>query len=184
MNNRSLDFFHEIPIEVYHDTDEVEVTVSVNNELKFKKKYMRGILHKDSIMFRHEYNDAEKNNIKITFNGTVESANRYLKIKSIAVNDIYINMYDANYQPILNKLWWNSLDEFDKDTYLDIIYGKNGNTFGWFGEIVFSYACGYNTKSKQFLKDTTDIILSKKVDWIFLDSLHNNQWERKNDKLL
>ncbi len=184
MNNQNLNFLHQIPIEIYHDTDDVEIQISVNNKLKFKKKYMRNILHNDLVAFRHEYNDAEQNTIKITFSGTVETANRYLKIKSVLINDIYINMYDANYRPILNKLWWNSLDECNKEKYLDIIHGKNGNTFGWFGEISFSYACGYNTKSKQFLKNSMDIILSKKVDWIFLDNLHNNPWERKNDKLL
>lgn len=183
-NNRILDFLHQIPIEVYHDTDDVEVSISVNQELKFKKKYIRNIIHRDLVEFRHEYKDAEKNSVTVTFGGTLETANRYLKIKSILINNVYINIYDADYRPILDKIWWNSLNEDNKEKYLDVIYGKNGNTFGWFGEISFSYACGYNTMSKQFYNDSIDVILSKKVDWIFLESAHNNPWERKNDKLL
>jgi hypothetical protein len=184
MKNLNLNFFHEIPIEVYHESDTVSLTVFVNNTLVFEKTYPPSVLNKETITFRHEYLDAEQNTIKFNFNGKSESSNRFLKIKSIAINGIWLNIYNANYRPKLNPVWWNNLTNIDKEKYLDIIHGKNGNTFGWFGEIEFNFATGYDTSSRCLLKNNMDLILSKKIDWVFSNRSNKNIWERNNDKLL
>lgn len=185
MKNQILNFLHEIPIEVFHENDSVSVEVYINDDLVHQTEYEANIVHSDLISFYHDYNDAEKSCINIKFSGNSEAREKYLKIKSIFINSIRINVNNANYRPKLNPEWWTSLNDQQKETYLEIIYGTNGNKFGWFGEISFDFATGFDKRSSYKLENNIDKIISKKLDWIFLDNHDSDQWSRKsNDKLL
>ena len=69
LSNRSLNFFHEIPIEVFHETNEVYVKLSINNFLIFEKTFLPGILHCETIKFYKEYDESCKNIICFDFFG-------------------------------------------------------------------------------------------------------------------
>lgn len=185
MNNQNLNFFHEIPIEVYHETDNVLIEIFVNNVLVYEKEYSPGKVHSETVSFYYEYLNSSKNCLKIKFNGKTEVRNKYLKIKSVAINQVWLNLYNCNYKPDLNPNWWNRLTAKQKDAQLAIIYGRRGPEFGWFGEISFDFAAGIDSRSTFMLKNNIDTILSKKIDWVFLDKSNNKKWELKsNDKLL
>lgn len=185
MNNRSLNFFHEIPLEVYHSSDTVTVEISINNHIVYNQEYSAGKVHHDVVSFYYEYADAEKNCLVVNFRGNTDALKKYIKIKSVAINQTWLNLYNADYKPTLNSTWWNSLTDKEKTKQQEIIYGKRGNTFGWFGEILFDFGTGVDNRSRFMLNNNIDSILSKKLDWIFLDNIDANKWDLKsNDKLL
>ena len=181
LSNRSLNFFHEIPIEVFHETNEVYVKLSINNFLIFEKTFLPGILHCETIKFYKEYDESCKNIICFDFFGNKDAQNKFIKIKSISINNIWLNLYNANYKPLLNPEWWDSLTSNEQENYLDIIHGKNGNTFGWFGKVFFEFAAGYDRKSKIKMRRVSNIneILSSNLDWVYLDNYENSPWEKK-----
>jgi len=179
MNNRSLNFSHEIPIEVYHENTDVSIKVSINDSVMFEKVYSPGIVHTETIRFYNEYVESKQNTICFEFLGNVEAQHKYLKINSILINNAWLNFYNADYRPVLNQEWWDELTEVEQEHYLDIIYGINGNTFGWFGQIIFKFAAGYDWKSKFDKESPISKILSSKEDWVFLDESGNNPWEKR-----
>ena len=181
MNNQSLNFSHEIPIEVYHDNADVLIKISINDSIMFEKVYPPGVIHTETIRFYNEYIDSAKNTICFDFSGNAEAYTKYLKINSILVNNSWLNLFNANYMPILNQEWWNNLTELEQESYLDIIYGVNGNTFGWFGQISFEFAAGYDRKSniKMGQEQNIHCILGTKLDWVFLDENENKPWEKR-----
>jgi hypothetical protein len=179
MNNQSLNFFHEIPIEVYHENTDVSIKVSINDLVMFEKVYSPGVVHTETIRFHNEYIESNKNTICFDFSGDAEAQHKYLKINSILINNIWLNLFNADYRPILNQEWWDSLPEEEQESYLDIIYGINGNTFGWFGKIIFKFAAGYDWKSKFNKESHMATILNSKENWIFLDETDNQPWEKR-----
>ena len=179
MNNQSLNFLHKIPIEVYHDNADVLVKISINDSIKFEKVYSPGVIHTDTVTFRNEYVDSNSNTICFDFSGDAEAYTKYLKINSILINNVWLNLYNADYKPALNQDWWNNLTESEQESYLDKIHGMNGNTFGWFGQISFKFLAGYDWKSKQLQEPNISTILGIKQDWIYLDGNENYPWEKR-----
>lgn len=186
--NQKLNFFHRIPIKVFHDTEDPVVVIKINNNTVFSQCFAKGTEHFCNVQFWHEYQDGEQNTLEFNFNGSLESANRYLIINSIEINNVYVGLYDAHYTPKINPQWWDSLLLSEKEYYLDIIYGKNGNTFGWFGNIKYYYYCGVNLKSRTNTDaDKNEILLSRSAEWIFLESAPNTLFPgklKKHGKLL
>ena len=90
--------------------------------------------------------------------------------------------------PQINQEWWDRLSGDDKEKYLEIIYGKNGATFGWFGTVELEYLTVVDQKNflqKRLSKDTNDIeieeIISRKLDKIYLFQDHVLPWNQQND---
>lgn len=188
MDNKKLNFPHTIPIEVFHENNSTTVEIFLNNELKFGKTFAPKKVHKETVTFSHLYQSGQRNQIKFVFSGSAEAESKYLKINSLIINNQLVNIYNANYQPELNPEWWESLEEKDKEKYLEIIYGKNGTTFGWYGKIDVEYLTFFDQKSflqKRIARDTNDIevneIISKKIDKVFLIEDENLPWRRAND---
>ena len=188
MDNKQLNFSHSIPIEVFHDTDEVDVELLLNKESKFKKTFAPNIKHKVVIEFENLYDARQRNSLKFVFSGKTETQNRFLKLSSININNQNLNIYNANYVPDINQEWWDSLSGDDKEKYLEIIYGKNGATFGWFGTIELEYLTVVDQKNflqKRLSKETNDIeieeIISRKLDKIYLFQDQVLPWNQQND---
>tara|TARA_A100000164_G_scaffold357771_1_gene368762 strand:+ start:101 stop:667 length:567 start_codon:yes stop_codon:yes gene_type:complete len=188
MDNKQLNFNHAIPIEVFHDSDAVQVELYLNDKIKFKKTYQPNIKHKEVIEFDNLYDAGQRNSLKFVFSGKTETQSRYLKLSSININNQNLNIYNANYVPQINQEWWNSLSGDDKEKYLEIIYGKNGATFGWFGTVELEYLTVVDQKNflqKRLSKDTNDIeieeIISRKLDKIYLFQDHVLPWNQQND---
>jgi hypothetical protein len=172
--NQILNFSHQIPIKVFHSNTTVSVVVKINNEIVCTESFAPGIEHVRNVEFYYNYINGNKNTIEFEFSGIKESSNRYLIINNIAINNVQIELYDAHYTPTLNPVWWKTLTPTQKDYYQHMIYGKNGNTFGWFGNIKYYYYCGVDTKTR--LKtdaDKTETLLSRSANWIFLDERSN-----------
>jgi hypothetical protein len=181
--NYNLNFAHRIPIKVFHPSDTVSVGIKINDQSVFSETFAPGHEHSRNVEFYYSYTDGDKNIIEFEFSGKVESSSRYLAINSLEVNNVYINLYDAHYIPNLNRIWWESLNHKAKDRYLDMIYGKNGNKFGWFGKIKYYYYCGVDFKSRvKTDADNTETLLGKSPNWVFLDQKANTSTSRKSSK--
>lgn len=171
--NRTLNFYHRIPILVFHDKEDVSVLIKINDTVVFDQKFTKNIEHSVVVDFYHEYEESTKNVIEFEFNGTVESSNRYLQIDSLEINSVYINLYNFNYKPKLDESWWNSLRGKRKEKYLDLIHGI-GNRFGWFGNIKYNFYCGFDLKSRLNTDaDKDEKLLGQSADWVFLDTKSN-----------
>ena len=180
-----LEFEHVIPIEVHHDTDDSTLQIKINGKLKFDKKYDKGT-HREVIRFTHPYTDGASNSLTISYDGEVEAENRYVKVNDMLINGVRLNKFNSTYRPKLNKVWWDSLDDREKDYYKDIIYGDNGNHFGWYGRISWNYYTGKDRSTRTKVTtssayDNTDDILSMKMEWIYGDSTDHDTWEITND---
>jgi hypothetical protein len=180
--NQVLNFLHRIPIEVFHNNDDVTVTVTVNNEVKFSETFEKNKIHKKEVLFYHEYNDADKNTLEFNFSGKIETKDRYLIINSVEINKVRLYLYNSVYEPKINLLWWNTLSAEQKDYYTDMIHGNRGNKFGWFGKIKFDYCCGVDLKSKfKVSNNKTEILLGSSIDWVFLDEKSNTSIPGKSN---
>ena len=172
MRNTKLIFKHEIPIEVFTEANMATVKLVINNEICFEKEYKGNILHKELIQFDLEYKDSSKTKMSFLFSGSQEVENKHIKILQLSVNKQAVDIYNAEYFPEIDKGWWQSLNTEEKEKQNEVIHGKAGNTFGWYGEINYYYCCGFDIRSKfNYNKNNQDpeILLHKKNNWIFLD---------------
>ncbi len=188
MDNKQLNFNHIIPIEVFHESDDVEVEILINDQSKFKKVFTAAVVHKQSVAFDHLYEPGQRNKLKFIFSGKSEAKTRYLKLNSININSQNLNVFNANYVPTINQEWWDSLSGDDKEKYLEVIYGKNGATYGWYGTVDLEYITVVDQKGylqKRLSKETNDIeveeIISRKLDKIFLFQENVLPWNNQND---
>ena len=143
----------------------------INNEVCFKKNYPGNNKYKEIIEFEKEYSDGVKNTISFLFSGEQEVEKKSLKILQICINGQVLNVYNAEYFPKINEMWWEHLSDEDKNKYNEIIYGATGSEFGWYGEINFYYCCGVDIKS-QFRYNTCNTnnqVLHERLNWIYLD---------------
>ena len=182
-----LQFDHSIPVTVRHDTAQSVLRVFVNQEQKFERVFEAGT-HSHNIDFTHSYVDGSKNSLRIEYDGKQESESRLLEIKSITINKVGINVYNASYSPRFDQGWWATLDNDAKQNIKDKVHGNNGNHFGWYGDIEWHYFTGKDKKSKMKVRtasdyDNTDDILGMKMQWVYADVQTHNPWEL-NDKLL
>jgi hypothetical protein len=170
MNNTKLIFKHQIPIELFAETG-TALTVLINNEVCFKKNYPENNKYKEVIEFEKEYRDGAKNTISFLFTGEQEVEKKSLKILQIGINGQSINIYNAEYFPKINEMWWEQLNDEDKNKYNEIIFGATGAEFGWYGEINFYYCCGVDLKSwfRYNNSNTNNHVLHEKLNWIYLD---------------
>jgi len=175
MTNNKLIFGHQIPIEVSAECD-TSVQVLVNDRPVWENKYKKGLKHNEVIEFDEDYKDAKKNKLTFLFSGTDEVEKKYLKIFQITMNKQIFNLYNAEYFPNINREWWEQLTPDQKDYYNQVIYGKTGSEYGWYGEINFYYCTGFDFRSKtRYNQNTTDkhILLGEKQNWIYLDQDSN-----------
>lgn len=172
MTDNKLIFDHQIPIEVFTEADAATVKLLINDEVCFEKEYKGTCVHRELITFDREYTDSSRNKISFLFSGTDEVEKKYIKVLQISLNKQSIDIYNAEYFPEIDEGWWQSLDNDQKEKQNEVIYGKAGNTFGWYGEINYYYCCGFDRRSKfNYNKNNIDpgIILHRKNNWIFLD---------------
>lgn len=171
MTNTKLIFTHEIPVELFAQCN-VSLEILINNVSLFKKQYSANEVHKEVITFEHEYVESRKNKITFMFLGNTEVEKKYLKILQICLNKQILNRYNAEYFPTINPEWWQQLTQEDKEKQKEIIYGKTGAEFGWYGEINFYYCAGFDYRSHfRYNRDVTDYakLLGERINWVFLD---------------
>jgi len=170
MTNNRLIFKHRIPIELSAETN-TALTVLINNEVCFKKNYLGNKKHKEVIEFEKEYSDGTKNTISFLFSGEREVAKKSLKILQICINRQVLNVYNAEYFPKINDDWWEQLNTKEKNKYTELIYGRTGAEFGWYGEINFYYCCGVDLKSwfRYSNSNSHNNLLHERLNWIYLD---------------
>jgi hypothetical protein len=184
--SKRLIFEHSIPVEVYSQTQETNLKITINDDKVFEKTFVSGVRHDDVIQFVKTYNDGVKN--KITFlwslSGQKEDSNKHLIIRDIIINKQLVNVYNALYYPKIKKEWWAQLSDDEKSYYRTLIYGNAGKKFGWYGEIVFYYCTGYDYKSRYLYnknyKDNKKI-LSEKASWIYLDLSYAKEYHRSTN---
>ena len=172
MIGNKLIFNHTIPIEVFTEAETATVKLLINDEICFEKEYKGNTLHQELIQFDKEYQDSSKNKISFLFSGTQEVEKKYIKVLQISINKQSVDVYTAEYFPEIDESWWKSLNEQDQKKYNEVIYGKIGNTFGWYGEINYYHCAGFDLRSRfQYTKSNKapGRLLHEKDNWIFLD---------------
>ena len=188
MNNTKLIFKHQIPIELFAETN-TALTVLINNEVCFKKNYPENNKYKEVIEFEKEYSDGAKNTISFLFTGEQEVEKKFLKILHVCINGQVLDTYNAEYFPKINEVWWEQLNAKDKDKYTEMIYGATGAEFGWYGEINFYYCCGVDLRTtfRYNNSSTNNHVLHERTNWIYLDEnsvkAHNKITQRRQNKI-
>lgn len=175
MTNSKLIFKHEIPIELSAECN-VSLEVLINGKLMWKKNYDGNVKHNEVIAFENEYTDAKKNKLTFLFSGNKEVEKKHFKISQIAINKQILNLYNAEYFPVINQEWWQQLNSDEKAQHQETIYGKTGSEYGWYGEINFYYCAGFDYRSHlRYNQDTTDEtkLLGEKINWVYLDQSSN-----------
>lgn len=171
MKNTKLIFTQEISVELFAQC-EVYLEILINDESKFRKQYPANEIHREVIRFDHEYAESKKNKITFLFSGKKEVEKKYLKILQICLNKQILNRYNAEYFPKINPEWWQQLSLSEQEEQKEIIYGKTGAQFGWYGEINFYYCAGFDYRSRfrynSAKKDYTKL-LGEKINWVFID---------------
>ena len=177
----NLNFLHQIPIKVQSGSCATNLKVEINGYTVFDKTFAENSSVNYVLEFDHSYKEGVKNKICFKWTGPAEHENKYLKIEHIIINDQIINLYNAEYFPHIGDQWWNTLQDNEKEKYNEIIYGKAGNTFGWYGEINFYFCTGNNFQSRHsFNKSNRDPrkLLNEQNDWIFLDKSHSKLYHK------
>ena len=146
--NHKLNFGHVIGFEIFQDNDTPTLEILVNGTLVFDETFSANVVHSRTANFYHEYLDRHKNCIEFKFTGNRESANRYVKIKSVAVNDTYFNILRYFYKPDINQQWFDRLSENKRSQLKRKIYGNNAAVFGWYGSWKYYFNSGVDWSSK------------------------------------
>ena len=170
MSNRRLTFENIIPLEVYTDTGPASLLITLNDKKIFEKDYSESFTHKELVKFEAEYDDGSFNKLSFVLSGPPLTANKHLQIESININKQPINVLNSEYFPEIDESWWQDLSMEEQQKFNDIIYGKAGNKFGWWGEVNFYYCAGFDYKSKmRYNRHDNRSILHEQIDWVYLD---------------
>tara|TARA_B100001115_G_C15803324_1_gene397476 strand:+ start:61 stop:1188 length:1128 start_codon:yes stop_codon:yes gene_type:complete len=176
-----LTFKHHIPVEVLSGDVPTTLRLEINGKQVVEKIFKENTVDKHVFEFEHSYEEAVKNKISFRWHGTTEHENKYCQIEHIVINDQLINLYNAEYFPTISDEWWRGLNDKQKEEYNQIIYGKAGNRFGWYGEINFYFCSGVNLQSKHnFNQNNRDPrkLLNEQNDWIFLDKSNSKVYHK------
>jgi len=167
--NFKLNFYHSFGFEVFQDNDTPRVEILINDTPVFDETFSANTLHKRNSQFHHDYLDREKNCIEFRFTGNEESANRYVRVKNITVNDTYINVLQNYWNPDINQEWFDSLGEAEQFEIKRRIYGNNNAVFGWYGtwKYYFNSGVDFSSKYKGCTNDLDNVIGMRPV-WITL----------------
>lgn len=180
MKEQQLLLKHEIPIQVQAECD-VSLKVSVNEKEMWTKEYVRDTAHNEIIEFENQYSDAEKNKLTFSFSGEREVEHKHVRILKIIINKQILNLYNAEYFPLLDREWWQGLSNEEKEFQQAKIYGNAGSEFGWYGDINFYFCTGFNYRSRiRYNKNKKDPaqILGEKLNWIYADQNANKMHNR------
>ena len=170
MNDRQLIFENIIPLEVYTDTGPASLVITLNDKKVFNKVYAESTTHKETVRFEAEHDDGAFNKLSFAFSGPPLTANKHLRVESIKVNKQPVNVLNSEYFPEIDESWWSGLSSEKQQKFNDIIYGKAGNTFGWWGEINFYYCSGFDYKSKmRYNRYDNRTLLHEQINWVYLD---------------
>lgn len=164
-----LDFLHKIPLEVNASGVDTHLVIQINAQTVFEKTYAPGP-HTDIVEFSFAYDNSVKNKMEFVWTGAKEVANKHLRIRNIEINKQVLNLYNAEYFPNINNDWWQSLSNEEIDHYEEVIYGKTGNTFGWYGSINLYYCTGVDLRARyeyNNLDNDTRKLLHEGKNWIF-----------------
>ena len=170
MSNRTLIFKSDVLLEAYTDNGPAGLMIELNGEKVFSKQFLEKNTHKEHVEFEAQHADGALNKLTFTFSGPPLTANKYFQIKGIAINKQSLNVLNAEYFPEIDQSWWEGLTAEQKINYDDIIHGKTGNKFGWWGQVNFYYCSGFDFKSKmRYNHYGNRSMLHEQVDWIYLD---------------
>jgi len=168
----TLMFNHRIPIEYFSGDHDTQLKISVNDREIMSRELPKDQTEKITIEFVNNYNEGYKNKITFDWHGGHEHEGKFIKIKNINIHDQILNINNAEYFPELNPEWWESLTQQQQDHYNEIIYGKTGGVFGWYGQINFYFCTGLDFRSRTlYNKGNTSSrkLLSEQTVWIYQD---------------
>jgi hypothetical protein len=174
MTDKQIFFSHVIPVQVFSKTQKTNLKLFVNESLVYEKIFEPGIENEETIMFDRIYTNGTKNKISFFWSrqDQKEDSDKLLSIKDILIKKQPLNVHNAEYFPIIDQFWWSGLNDKERSYFNDIIYGKSGKKFGWFGEINFYFCSGVNFGSKHlyniFYKDSRKLV-SENIQWIYDD---------------
>ena len=168
--NHKLNFEHKIGFEIFQDNSSPRLEILINGITVFDETFTANVVHSRTANFYHEYLDRHKNCIEFKFTGTKESANKYVRLENIIVNDTYINVLKYYWNPDINQEWFNKLSENKKNEIKHRVYGNNGTVFGWYGSWKYYFNSGIDMSSKYkgCINNVDNLNIVLRPDWVTL----------------
>ena len=172
--DRQIFFNHVIPVKVFSKTQKTKLELFVNESPVYEKIFEPKIENEETILFDKIYTNGTKNKISFFWSGQgqLEDSDKLFSINNILIKKQPLDIYNAEYFPQIDESWWSGLNDREKVHFNDIIYGKSGKSFGWFGEINFYFCSGIDFRSKHLYnilcKDNRKLV-NEKIHWIYDD---------------
>jgi hypothetical protein len=177
----SLTFKHSIPIECLSGDNETQLTISINDQQMVSRNFPKHKTEQINIEFSNTYEEGHKNKITFEWHGESEHEKKFIKIKSISIHDQILNINNAEYFPELNPEWWDSLTAEQQNQYNQIIYGKTGGVFGWYGQVNFYFCTGLDFRARHvYNKSNNDSrrLLNQQIGWIYKNKSSARSYHR------
>lgn len=165
---------HKIQFSVMSKTFPTTVEILINGDRVFSKKFIEGTETIEKVVFQKDYEDQKENVVKFVWkpSGDKEDGEKDLRIDQIMIHDQFIDEHNYEYDPDINKDWWNSISEQERNTYLRVIYGSPSKNFGWHGEINYNFVTLIDFQSKGLYNKCNDnigLLVGRSTNWIYQD---------------
>jgi len=164
--NSKLDFKNEFGFEVYSDVDPT-VIICVDGVEKYRETFSSGIKHFRTADFYHVYEDKQKSNIEIFFQGNKEVSNKYIKLNSIYINSKKIDHLAYYYFPDIDPKWITPEIQ-------DRIYINNGGIFGWYGRIKYEIRTVLDANSHYIAGSDPDYAITRVLGFSNKNLIYQN----------
>ena len=152
------------------------LNIDIDGNTILSKNLDFGKIHTIKIDEFYDFKHSKIVKINFQWTGDKESADKYLKLWNIYVNDQLIPTYSLHYYPIENE-YIKKLKSTPKGlaTYKNKIL-KPGQNYGWYGKLMIEFKLGNTLELKKLAYNNAYNIMGIPSKDIFTDSNPYNQF--------
>ena len=145
-----------IVLEAFNADSIHTIKIDINKKVFFEKALTKNHKHNLEILDYFDFREPGLNNIEITWTGEQESADKFIKIYKIIINDQYIAPHSVMITPLRNEYINNLLTTQDGiKSYRKKILNP-GNQHGWYGRYKFKFSVDANEIKKNTVEQIID----------------------------
>ena len=139
MNSNQYNFNTYLSLVTYNADSSHNITVEIGNKIFYEKHFIQGKEHRIKISDYFNYESAGKKQLKLTWNGDKESADKYLKIFRVIVNEQHIAPHTVLIEPYTNEYIERLKTSDNGKKFLKDKIFYPGHRHGWYGEYTFQF---------------------------------------------